>query len=58
MSLNDPNVIPLADVVYAARQEARDAEFEGRHEDFRKLNKEYQALKAKLDAGEIWYPLF
>ena len=33
MSLNDPNVIPLADVVYAARQEARDAEFEGRHED-------------------------
>lgn len=58
MSLNDPNVIPLADVVYATRQEARDAEFEGRHEDFRKFKKEYQALKAKLDAGEIWYPLF
>ena len=58
MSLSDPNVIPLADVVYAARQEARDAEFEGRHEDHRKLNKEYQELKAKLDAGEIWYPLF
>lgn len=58
MSLNDPNVMPLADVVYAARQEARDAEFEGRHEDHRKLNKEYQSLKAKLDAGEIWFPLF
>ena len=58
MMVNDPNIIPLADVIYATRQQARDAEFEGRHDDHRRLNKEYNELKARQDAGEIWYALF
>ena len=49
-------VLPLADVVRAAYDKASDAEWNGSPCDH--LWSHYRTVKAKLDAGELFYPTF